>query len=136
MSSANLFRGLLSCWSGWSGCCCYCCCCWTSAVISNCSQKSSERHRKDVRAHSKDLDIGWAGGQEMGNRLARCSRGSSATLAQKRSVISFVCFFFFQLASLFVAHPSSSSSSFFSGLASSFSRSQIVYSVSCLLILL
>ena len=35
-----------------------------------CSQKSPKRHRKDVRADSKDLDVGWAGGQEMDRRLA------------------------------------------------------------------
>ena len=28
--------------------------------------------RKDARADSKDLDVGWANGQEMDRRLARC----------------------------------------------------------------
>ena len=37
-----------------------------------CSQKSSGRHRKDVKADSKDLDVGWANGQEMDRRPARC----------------------------------------------------------------
>ena len=68
VSSADLFKGLLSCWSCWSLCCCYCCC-WTSAAVSKLSsQKSSEQHTKDVRADSKiwnDLDVGWAGGQEI-----------------------------------------------------------------------
>ena len=42
-------------------------------------------------ADSKDLDVGWANGQEMDCRLARCYRGSRASLAQKSPSISLSC---------------------------------------------
>ena len=90
----------MSCWSCWSRCCCYCC--WTSAVVSSLySLKPSERHRKDVRADSKDLDVGWAGGQGKDHRLARCQRGSSASLAQKISVDFSLSAYFFSCLLVF-----------------------------------
>ena len=77
VSNADLFRGLLSCWS-----CCFCCCCYCcyqiSAGTSNLVLRNlSERHRKNVKIDSKDLGVGWADNQKQ----TVVQRGVNADLA-------------------------------------------------------